>query len=94
MLPTTRTPTTATTPQMAACTNVALEPLKRWCSSPPSRAYPTTVPQTAANGQFPQPSLDEVIVFNRSHLNLFQRDPHYRDIFTLANCFSPRALIL
>jgi len=34
-------------------------------------------------------SLDDVIVFNRSHLNLFKSDPLYRDIFTYINSFAP-----
>ena len=31
--------------------------------------------------------LDEVIVFNRSHRDLFLKDPAYRDIFTYVNAF-------
>lgn len=33
--------------------------------------------------------LDDVIVFNRSHLKLFSSDPAYRDLFTYINSFSP-----
>jgi transcriptional regulator with XRE-family HTH domain len=33
--------------------------------------------------------LDEVVVFNRSHLKIFNSDPVYRDIFTYVNAFSP-----
>lgn len=33
--------------------------------------------------------LDNVIVFNRSHLELFSSDPMYRDIFTYINSFYP-----
>ncbi len=36
--------------------------------------------------------LDEVIVFNRSHRELFLKDPAYRDIFSFVNAFtSPRS---
>lgn len=34
-------------------------------------------------------SFDDVIVFNRSHLNLFVSDASYRDIFTYINAFAP-----
>ncbi|OFZ80716.1 MAG: hypothetical protein A2583_06885 [Bdellovibrionales bacterium RIFOXYD1_FULL_53_11] len=34
-------------------------------------------------------SLDDLIVFNRSHLKVFTSDPAYRDIFTYVNSFSP-----
>ena len=43
--------------------------------APVSRAKPIPVP------------LDEVIVFNRSHRDLFLKDPAYRDIFTYINAF-------
>lgn len=33
--------------------------------------------------------LDDVIVFNRSHLQIFKSDPAYRDIFTYINSFGP-----
>jgi transcriptional regulator with XRE-family HTH domain len=33
--------------------------------------------------------LDDVIVFNRSHLRLFESDPAYRDVFTYINSFGP-----
>lgn len=33
--------------------------------------------------------LDDVIVFNRSHLRVFASDPAYRDIFTYVNSFGP-----
>jgi hypothetical protein len=33
--------------------------------------------------------LDDVFVFNRSHLKLFQSNPRYRDFFTYVNSFSP-----
>ncbi len=33
--------------------------------------------------------LDEVIVFNRSHLRMFGSDPAYRDIFTYINSYAP-----
>jgi transcriptional regulator with XRE-family HTH domain len=33
--------------------------------------------------------LDDVIVFNRSHLELFRSDPAYRDLFTYVNSFAP-----
>jgi transcriptional regulator with XRE-family HTH domain len=33
--------------------------------------------------------LDDVIVFNRSHLRVFLSDPSYRDIFTYINSFAP-----
>ena len=33
--------------------------------------------------------LDDVVVFNRSHLKIFDSDPVYRDIFTYVNSFSP-----
>ena len=40
----------------------------------------------------PAVPLDEVIVFNRSHRELFLKDPAYRDIFTFVNAFaSPRS---
>ncbi len=32
--------------------------------------------------------LDDVIVFNRSHLRSFSRDPRYRDLFTFVNSFA------
>lgn len=35
-------------------------------------------------------SLDDVIVFNRSHLELFRSNPYYRDLFTYINSFAPR----
>ena len=34
-------------------------------------------------------SLDEVIVFNRSHLELFRSELAYRDIFTYVNSYAP-----
>jgi transcriptional regulator with XRE-family HTH domain len=34
-------------------------------------------------------SLDDIIVFNRSHLRLFSSDPAYRDIFTYINSYAP-----
>lgn len=34
-------------------------------------------------------NLDDVIVFNRSHLRLFSSDPVYRDIFTYINSYAP-----
>jgi transcriptional regulator with XRE-family HTH domain len=34
-------------------------------------------------------SLDDIIVFNRSHLKLFSSDPAYRDIFTYVNSYAP-----
>lgn len=43
----------------------------------PSAYVPPTLP-------FP---LDEVIVFNRSHRDLFLTDPKYRDVFTYVNAF-------
>ena len=33
--------------------------------------------------------LDDVIVFNRSHLKLFESDNFYRDVFTYINSFAP-----
>lgn len=33
-------------------------------------------------------SFDKTIVFNRSHLDLFQSDPLYRDVFTYLNSYS------
>lgn len=33
--------------------------------------------------------LDQVMVFNRAHMKLFQSDKTYRDIFTYVNSFSP-----
>lgn len=32
--------------------------------------------------------LNDMLVFNRSHLSLFQKDPLYRDIFTFINSFA------
>lgn len=37
----------------------------------------------------PAVRLDEVIVFNRSHLRMFGSDPAYRDIFTYINSYAP-----
>lgn len=34
-------------------------------------------------------ALDDVIVFNRSHLKIFASDPAYRDVFTYVNAFGP-----
>lgn len=34
-------------------------------------------------------ALDDVIVFNRSHLKVFGSDPAYRDVFTYVNAFGP-----
>jgi transcriptional regulator with XRE-family HTH domain len=34
-------------------------------------------------------ALDDVIVFNRSHLKIFGSDPAYRDVFTYVNAFGP-----
>lgn len=54
-----------------------------------------TAPATSAAGGgvgiFTQAAvpLDDVIVFNRSHLNLFRSHPAYRDIFTYVNSFAP-----
>src|SRR5690606_22137423 len=48
-------------------------------------AAPEVTPQKVAGvGVFTHAtvSLDDVIVFNRSHLRLFLSDPMYRDIFT------------
>jgi hypothetical protein len=54
---------------------------------------PASVPvPTEGPTRTPRISLDEVIVFNRSHLRLFMSDARYRDIFTLVNSFSPRPL--
>jgi hypothetical protein len=36
--------------------------------------------------------LDDVVVFNRSHLRVFASDPAYRDIFTYVNSFGPEAV--
>jgi len=36
--------------------------------------------------------LDDVVVFNRSHLKVFVSDPAYRDIFTYINSFGPGAV--
>jgi hypothetical protein len=33
--------------------------------------------------------LDDLIVFNRSHLKVFASDPAYRDVFTYINSFGP-----
>ncbi len=48
-------------------------------------------PQEELPSLFERPSisLDQVIVFNRSHLKLFQSDPYYRDIFTYVNSYAP-----
>jgi hypothetical protein len=43
-------------------------------------------PVAKAEHQVP---LDDVIVFNRSHLKVFGSDPAYRDIFTYINSFGP-----
>lgn len=52
--------------------------------------------QTIRTGHLPAPStstaassipLDDVIVFNRSHRDLFLKDPAYRDVFTFVNAF-------
>jgi hypothetical protein len=48
--------------------------------------------QTKAQSLGSSLSLDHVIVFNRSHLDVFQSNPLYRDIFTYINSFAPEAI--
>jgi len=36
--------------------------------------------------------LDKVVVFNRSHRDIFMKHPAYRDIFTYINAFHPRKI--
>lgn len=50
--------------------------------------------EPAAPPRTPGVPLDDVIVFNRSHLKLFRSDPAYRDVFTYVNSFSPEAIPL
>ena len=47
---------------------------------------PRAKTQTEGGGQL---RLDDVFVFNRSHLKLFETDPRLRDLFTYVNSFSP-----
>jgi len=59
-----------------------------------SQSLPKSSPtgkQSSGLGIFSQATvpLDDVIVFNRSHLKLFLSDPAYRDIFTYINSFAP-----
>jgi hypothetical protein len=49
-------------------------------TAPPPQATERSVP------------LDDVIVFNRSHLRVFSSDPAYRDIFTYVNSFGPESV--
>lgn len=53
----------------------------------PSPASPATWPTRASERAVP---LDDLIVFNRSHLRVFESDPAYRDVFTYVNSFGPR----
>jgi transcriptional regulator with XRE-family HTH domain len=47
----------------------------------------------ATGGMTPLP-LDNVLVFNRSHLKLFLSDPGYRDVFTYINSYAPEWVAL
>ncbi len=69
-------------------------------SSPVLQGGKTAASQTAAAGTSSNVAgigvftaatinLDDVIVFNRSHLRLFSSDPLYRDIFTYINSYAP-----
>lgn len=62
-------------PREAGAMPVAAEPKVKAAEAPP-------VSQSAV-------SLDDVIVFNRSHLKVFRSDPRYRDIFTFINACAP-----
>jgi transcriptional regulator with XRE-family HTH domain/DNA-binding MarR family transcriptional regulator len=53
-------------------------------------AKPATAPQSSHEKRLGQGlALDDVIVFNRSHLKVFGSDPAYRDVFTYVNSFGP-----
>ncbi|MBI4924648.1 MAG: helix-turn-helix transcriptional regulator [Bdellovibrio sp.] len=47
--------------------------------------YSTTILKTKKESFL----MDNVFVFNRSHRELFELDPYYRDIFTYVNSFGP-----
>lgn len=56
-----------------------------------SGAFPASGQVASGVGAAPlaeRVSLDDVIVFNRQHLRLFQTDPRYRDVFTYVNSFA------
>jgi hypothetical protein len=60
-----------------------------------TRTAETSAPEGSgwpAKGAERSVPLDDVIVFNRSHLRLFGSDPAYRDIFTYINSFGPQAI--
>jgi len=52
-------------------------------------ANPSSAPASSGPSLPRTVSLDDVVVFNRSHLKLFLADPLYRDIFTFVNSFAP-----
>ncbi len=61
---------------------------EQWRLSKASESRPVEGPghPGAQGGLKEAMALDDVIVFNRAHLRLFQSDPAYRDIFTAVNC--------
>ncbi len=56
-------------------------------------AINTTLSKNSGSKKLPLPpeavSFDDVVVFNRSHLKVFESDSRYRDIFTYVNSFAP-----
>jgi predicted transcriptional regulator len=57
-------------------------------SGTPKAANPPEKSRSGVNA-FDVP-LDKVVVFNRSHRDIFMKHPAYRDIFTYINAFHPR----
>ncbi len=60
---------------------VAQAPAVEFAAHAPSKS-----PGTLSRAPF---SLEDVIVFNRTHLKMFLSDPLYRDIFVYVNSYSP-----
>jgi hypothetical protein len=58
-------------------------------SSSTGTAGASAWPTSASERNVP---LDDLIVFNRTHLKLFASDPAYRDVFTYINSFGPEWL--
>ncbi|MGE0614671.1 MAG: helix-turn-helix domain-containing protein [Bacteriovoracia bacterium] len=65
---------------------IALERLIDQSTGVAPAAGPGQVARTAPQANV---NLDEVIVFNRSHLKVFESDPSYRDVFTFISAYYP-----
>jgi len=59
--------------------------------SPVGAQISSRVPLNLEEGK--ESVFDHLMVFNRSHIKLFQSDPRYRDIFTFVNVYTPEEWI-